>query len=235
MNTTVNDRPLFSRPMKMADLADGNYLLLGVLSRVGIRFGFGEATVEEVCTRYGVDPDTFLLICNVYAFDGYLPSGDVLRRADLRNIVKYLHRSHAYYMDNALAGLADDIERLIAPCDDRRKQVIRKFFTDYKEELARHFAYEENIVFPYVDAVLNHLEDKNFTITQYEENHTNVEEKLSDLKRIVMKYLPAECDSQVTNRVLLQIHLLEKDLEKHTLIEDDILVPIVNNLEKNGR
>ena len=82
-------------------------------------------------------PRSFLLICNVYAFDGYLPSGDVLRRADLRNIVKYLHRSHAYYMDNALAGLADDIERLIAPCDDRRKQVIRKFFTDYKEELAR--------------------------------------------------------------------------------------------------
>ena len=51
--------------MKIADLVDFNFNLLGVLTRLGIGFGFGDETVEEVCRRTGINANTFLLICNV--------------------------------------------------------------------------------------------------------------------------------------------------------------------------
>jgi len=223
--------PLFSDQMKLADLIDINYRLLGVLSRVGIGFGFGDETVAEACAHNNVNVNTFLLICNVYTFDGYRPGPDRLQETDLRDVVKYLHSSHAYYMGVAVRNLADAISRAIAPCDEPRKRVIWSFFAQYKEELSRHFDYEENTVFPYVESVLVHKDCPDFSILQYEENHSNIEEKLDDLKNIVMKYLPQECDNNDILTVLVHLYALGEDLAKHTFIEDEILVPVVNQLE----
>ena len=231
MARNESDARLLTGSMKLADLLDLNYTLLGVLSRVGLPFGFGDETVEEACRKHGVNVQTFLLICKVYTFDGYMPSSELLRGADLRNIMGYLRRSHSYYMDIAMNDLAGAVEAMIRPCDERRKHVIRQFFTAYKEELAEHFRYEEETVFPYVESVLAHAAGEDFTIIQYEENHTNIEEKLDDLKNIIMKYLPAECDDRNIADILMKLYLLGMDLEKHTSIEDDILVPMVNRLE----
>jgi len=214
----------------MADLVNSNISILGVIPRVGLSFGFGDDTVEEACRKHGVNANTFLLICSVYSLDGYLPSSEFLKKVDIRDVVKCLRRSHSYYTDAANA-LADGIEQMIEPCDDKYKKIIWKFFTEYKEELQKHFEYEEKMVFPYVESVLEHHKNKDFTILQYEENHSNIEEKLDDLKNIVMKYLPKQCDTAKVYNVLLRIFTLEQDLRKHTIIEDDILVPIVNRLE----
>lgn len=230
-----NERHLFSGTMKMADLLDINFQLMGVLSRVGIPFGFGDDSVEDACQKYGVSTNTFLLICNVYTYDGYIPSAETLRNIDVKDIVTYLRQSHSYYMGVLMDLLEGAIERMVQPCTDKYKAIIRNFFLQYKEELAKHFEYEEKEVFPYVESVLNHSAGDDFKIYQYEENHSNVEEKLCDLKNIVMKYMPKECDSQKVYHVLLYIFSLEKDLEKHTSIENDILVPVVNRLEEHEK
>ena len=231
MSTRESDRHLFSASMKLADLIDIDFNLLGVFSRMGLRFGFGDETVEEACRKNSVDTNTFLVICGVYSIDGYMPSKETLGKVDVKDIVKYLHQSHSYYMDVTMKTLADSIERMMEPCGEKQKAIIWKFFSDYKEELSKHFQYEEEVVFPYVESVLEHKEKEGFTINQYEENHSNVDEKLGDLKNIVMKYLPQECDSQQINNVLMNLYSFEKDLEKHTIIEDGILVPVVNRLE----
>ena len=43
----------FSSDMKMADLVESNYRLLGVLSRLGLDADFGEKTVGEMCGNCG--------------------------------------------------------------------------------------------------------------------------------------------------------------------------------------
>lgn len=229
------ERHPFSGSMKMADLVEVNFRILGVMTRLGMRFGFGDDTVDEACRKNGVDTDTFLLIGNVYTFDNYSPSVEFLRKVNLENIVKYLHQSHSYYMEIALRDLEDSIEEMLHCCDSIRKKIIHKFFLDYKDELGRHFEYEEKTVFPYVESVLESRGKKDFSILQYEDNHTNVDEKLDDLKSIVMRYLPPEVDNNLILKVLSNIHVLEVDLRKHTSIEDDILVPVVKGLEEKIR
>ncbi len=231
MTTRDSERHMFSATMKLADLIDIDFNLLGVFSRMGLRFGFGDETVEEACRKNNVDPETFLLICSVYSINNYMPSKETLGKVNVNDVVKYLHQSHSYYMDVTMKTLADSIERMMEPCGEKHKAIIWKFFTDYKEELSKHFQYEEEVVFPYIGKVLDHTEEDGFTINQYEENHSNVDEKLGDLKNIVMKYLPQECDGQQINNVLMNLYSFENDLAKHTFIEDGILVPIVNRLE----
>ena len=211
--------------MKMAELIAVSPSLPGVLTRMGIPFGFGDETVEEVCRRNGTDPETFLLICSVYAGDGSLPAKERIRKADLKDVLKYLRRSHAYYMEVAMQEITAALVALTEPCDERHRNIIRKFFNEYKEELFKHLEYEENTVFPQAEAALH---NGRITPDDYEENHSHVEEKLEDLKNLVMKYMPPVCGQQDIYRALTCIFSLQEDLSRHILVEDGILVPIVN-------
>ncbi len=234
----INEQ-LFTGSKKLTDMVEANFNLLAILARMGMRFAFGDEamdeTAESACRRNGVDLPSFLLICNTYAFDFYSPTAEELRQADLRTIVDYLQKSHVYYMEIAMASLSDAIDRMLEPCGERHRKIINGFFRDYKDELAKHFEYEENVVFPYVESIIAEKGGSWHAVDEYEGKHTNVEEKIDDLKSIVMKYMPPECDSQHINYALLQLFALGKDLEKHIAIEDEILVPMVNGQDAPKR
>lgn len=219
----------FTIDMKISELPDRDPRLLGVIRRLGIRFGFGEKTVEEICGESGLNPYTLLLICKVYVYDGYEPSKVELSRSSISDIITYLHNSHDYYIHLATKTLAEAISRMTTPCDTKRSRILTRFYENYREELLKHFDYEENTVFPYVRELADKgCSSENYCIDRYEENHSNVEEKLNDLKNIVMKYLPEECDDELILEVLNCLYSLEDDLGKHTVIEDEILIPMVN-------
>lgn len=231
---TAKEKSYFSGKMKLADLIDINYDLLNLLPRLGVSLALGANTVEEVCAKSALDVNTFLLICNVYTYDEYIPSRETLEVSRVEDIVKYLHSSHSYYLQSSLVLLEESIADLLGPCSEKQKSVIWKFFKDYKDEIEKHFDYEESQVFPYVNNLLSESASSAFTIDQFAENHGNIDEKLNDLRNIVMRYLPAECDNTKRGQVLYTIYHLEEDLARHSRIEDDILVPMVNRIEENG-
>ena len=216
---------------RMADLIEANYGLLHVLARIGMEGAFGERTIREECDKHLVDPATLILICNVYSRAGYTPSEALLRDGRVEDILRYLHRSHDYYINDALVNIAGSIEELISPCTPTQKQVIRTFFTDYKLELEKHFAYEEDEVIPYVQNLLLGKRTSAFSIDRFEENHSNIDEKLSDLKSLILKSLPPVCDNSLRVRLLIFLYALQGDLACHTRIEDEVLVPMVRLME----
>jgi regulator of cell morphogenesis and NO signaling len=200
--------------MKMAELLEKDPSLIGVFSRMGFPFGYGDSSVAEVCAEAGTDPDTFLLICRVYSQEGYRPAREELEKADRSVIVKYLSMSHSHYMNVAMKDLAAGLGRMIVPCGDETQRVIWSFFTDFKEELQKHFAFEEECVFPNMDSP-----DADIP----EEDHSAVEETLEDLKSLVMKHLPADADQQEAFKVLSAISSLQDDIRKHILLEETAL------------
>lgn len=218
--------------MKMADLIGSDYRLLTVIYRLGIKLGFGERTVEETCSECGVNSDTFLLIANVYATDGYVPTMEMMTAASAIDLVRYLHASHSYYLEHEIKDLDRIFNELLGPCNRMQKEVMMRFFAEYREEVENHFAYEEDIVFPYVRSVAEGQRIDGYSMDTFEENHNNIDEKLNDLRNIVMKYLPPVCDTVTAIRALSRLCSLEADLEKHTHIENSILIPMVNRLEE---
>ena len=150
----------------------------------------------------------------------------------LQDILDSLRKGHRYYMEVMVPGLADALERMTTPCGEYQRRTFWKFFNDYKEELTVHFAYEENVVFPYIEAMLQNERSGQYTIGEYEQNHSNVQEKLDDLKNLIVKYLPPECSPEDARQVLGNLYALELDLGKHTFIEDDVLIPAARRLEE---
>ena len=220
----------------MSDLIDIDYSLLQVISRMGLDLKHAGLPVSEACRMCGIDPDTFILICNVYSFPDHQPSAAELAKGSIKDIIGYLHNSHLYYMGQALRVLENSFDKLVAPFDEKQKKVVLKFFNDYKDELDKHFAYEEEVVFPYIEALRRDgVKASEYSIEQFEEHHENVEEKLEDLKNIVMKYLPGDCSNELKIMVLLSIYHLHDDLRRHTYVENNILVPIVSVFERDGK
>ncbi len=227
------EKAIITSHTKLADLVELNYSLLDVLTRVGIGLGFGEQTVADACRTHSINISSFLLVCNAYTFENYVPAADLLATADLNVITLYLHNSHISYLEQ-MTKLETMTDELIEALDVTQKHIVKKFYKDYHAEVVNHFNYEEAVVFPYVKALLKGEKQEGYSIEVFEENHSDIDEKLNDLKNIVMKYLPASCDAALRNKVLYRIFRLEEDLFHHTLIEDNIMVLLVNQLEDHG-
>ncbi len=216
--------------MKLADLVDLDYRLLRILSRLEIKLGFGEDSIAQVCRRCSLDENTFILLCRAYTDSNFRPSATELKDADAKVVLKYLKLSHKYYVETALVALQKSLEKLLECCSGPSGKVIRKFYTDYKNELERHFDFEEQSVFPYVEALCSGA-IPNGNGTLLDDEHNDIDEKINDLKNIVMKYLPEDVLSGRIMETLSFLFHLREDLQSHTAVEDNILMPMIKMLE----
>lgn len=220
--------------VKLSELVDRNFQVLGLLERLGIGGNFGDMTVEDACASRGMNPSTFMMLYNFYIDRGFKPTGKMLREADIEDVVAYLHRSHEYYLNVALKSLSNLLEQLLSPCSEAQKKIFRKFYDDYGEELNRHFGFEEETVMPYVRSLLEGGSRRDSDIESFTDDHNSINEKISDLKNLVMNSLPEGCDAAMRMQTLYMICSLEYDLERHTAVEEEVLEPMVAMLERGG-
>lgn len=228
----MNSFLLYNENTKAADLIMSCPKLLFVIPRFGIKLGFGEATVNQICTKAGISTSLFLLICNVYSHIGYLPEPEELEAINVSELLDYLKKSHNNYKNNQIPTLQEKILKVACDCGPKGKS-LTNFFKIYINEIIQHFEFEETMVYPYITGLTNKETSKGFTIKTYERKHTNIEEKLEDLKNILIKYIP-EVVTEDHQEVLLSLFQFEEDLNRHSLIENKILVPLVTTLEQKA-
>ena len=233
---------MVSSTSHLADVVNANPGILSVLERLNIRLGFHEATIEDICKRYGLSENLVLSVFNIYNNSAYQPQADSLSKEDMSRLIAYLQTSHEYYSRKSFPALHDKIHRLLKEGDQNNAKIINRFYDDYSDEMRHHFIFEENIVFPFLKDLLEKEEERAapFDLQLFSENHTNIEEKLSDLKNTILKYLPDSYSPSLRTEILKDIYSIEEDLKKHTAIEDKRLLPAIcslvhkNSSEKGG-
>ncbi len=229
VNMEQNKR-YFTTKQKMAELLITSPRLLTLFERTGIRLGFGERSVEEVCADSDISAELFVALCNISTLDDFTPSVEGLGAADLRHVVGYLSLSHRYYTERYFPTLHDHIHLMAADLDNRQQQLINSFYDDYEAEVLKHFRYEDEVVFPYIEGLLSGTPAA-YSIADFADNHSDIDEKLSDLLNIIIKYLPEPSPATASHDVLRDIFFIEEELAKHTLIENRLLVPLAAQIE----
>lgn len=221
--------------MKMSELVTAHPELVMMLQRMGIALGFGDRSVGDVCTRHQVDPGFFLLICNVYSNAQYEPSEREVLETDMMGLVSYLRNSHDYYVHKRLPHIEQHLSRIIAQLPAREAKVLGRFFELYKTEVLDHFGHEEQTVFRHIEALQAGKGDNSYRMSEFVESHGNLEDKLSDLVQIIFKYLPENVMGDDAVDVVYDILQLSMDLNRHSLIEEKVMVPYVMHLERSAR
>lgn len=215
---------------KMSDLICENYPMVLVMSRFGIALGFGEENIGEVCVRNGVDTYTFLTVVNFLAEDTIRPDEPSEQSLSIETLIRYLHNAHDYFLNFRLPHIRRKLEKATEDCPHDVAYIICKFFDDYALEVDKHMSYEEQVVFPYVRALLAGEGSEKYNIRIFQKKHDQVEMKIAELKNILIKYYPGQ-GSHLLNSVLFDIFATEEDLVSHTRVENLLFVPAVIRLE----
>ncbi len=222
---------------KIVDIINEDYTVLSILLRLNILPGYGEKTVTQVANENGLDPEFFMNILAAYTDPEY-SNYEELINADVRLITGFLKKSHDFYKDEKIPELKKMFSQIIEQAIVKNNiKIIEHYFNNYLEEFSIHMEYEEKQVFPYaeeLDTVLrtgkasqSFLEGfKKFSIKEYVLQHEDsTQEKLEDLKNILMKYIPELKTYKTYYQVISKLYRLGKDLDNHMNLENKVLVP----------
>ncbi len=215
---------------RMREIIVDNNLLLMVISRFGLAFGFGDRTIKEACEASGVDCNTFLAVSNL------LSSGNYNNYPlSLPSLIGYLKHAHSSFIDFILPTIRRKLIEAINYSDTNDVAfLLMKFFDDYVVEVKRHMEYENNTIFSYVEGLLNGVIDEKFSISQFSVNHNHMASKLNELKDIFI-YHYNQRDNDLLSSVLFDIIICERDLMSHFEVEHRLFVPAVEQLESSLR
>lgn len=211
--------------MKMADMIASNYDLILMLPRFGIPLGFGEKSVKEVCRERGVDENFFLTVCNIYSFDDYRPDDEEVAAIDHRLVVEHLQASHRYYIEERLPHMQHHLDHVAESAGDQSSAVLKKYFADYCREVRDHVRREERNLISMLDTLSDGEPLSKAVTDHYVKSHDNIKDKLSDLTQIIYKYIPGERLNEEMMELVFDIMQLSRDLEKHSMIEELLLMP----------
>lgn len=214
----------------MSDLICKNYPMLLVMSRFGIALGFGEDTIDAACRKNNVDTSTFLSVVNLLIGEEMDYRAEKLPDISIPSLVEYLRNSHSYFLDFRLPSIKHSLINALSDIENDANSIILKYFDEYYEEVKRHMNYEESNVFPYVEALLSARGVcPDYKIDIFSKQHDHVEEKLSELKNIIIKYYSA--NNNKLNCVLFDIFSCSEDLASHNKVEDMLFVPTITQIE----
>ncbi len=214
---------MFTENTKLAEIILANVRLLDVLPYLGIELGFGEKTAAQVCAERGISTPLLLLICNLHTRDDYAPQSSELRDIPIEGVVDFLHNAHSDYLEVRMPHIIESVLALAGP-------IVAGFCEKYRQEVVAHFNYEEEVVFPYIRSLLGG-ERPDYKISHYESHHSDIDAALEDLKNLIIKYLPADVSLERSRPVLFELFMFEDDLRKHTRLEEQILIPLVEQLD----
>lgn len=233
------DNRLYMKPTsKLADIIYNNPSLLYVLEYFNIDYMLQDKNVEEFCTEHNINIDLFVAISNIY--NGF--STDVTNNFTIDCIpfiINFLHNTHAYYQQEKYPEIRSLIDELYKVNPSAEIGIVEKFFDEYYDEVNEHLGYEDKVVFPYVKALYKKITtpsdnetEVNFSAKQYRQHHTDIEFKLDELKKILIKYIPVKQDKIIRRQLLLALCEVETNLNAHSIIEEHILMPLVDKIER---
>lgn len=228
----MNTKTRYTESDKMCALVCQNHYMLFILSRFGIPMGFGEASIGEVCRKNRIDTPTFLAVANLFLY-GRTDQSSGKTDLDPEAIVRYLHNSHEYFLDYRFPTLRDNLSEAIRGKDQKDVSVaVMRFFDEYVAEVRKHMQYEEKKVFPYIRALVKGKADPDYHIDIFQKQHNQIESRLNELRDILLKYYTGKT-GHAFNATLFNIFTCAEDLRQHNVLEDVLLVPLIEMIERD--
>jgi regulator of cell morphogenesis and NO signaling len=222
---------VYNKSMKMSDLIDADYKLLLLLTRLKFTLGFGDKSVETVCKQYNFDVDCFLFLVNFQSNRSVLNIEETFNSLPLEPFLYYLRCSHEYFLEKRLPNIRRKLKLIFTADEQKLENLVLDFFDVYMKEVYDHMKYEDDVVFPYVSSLINETKEDTYSINIFEERHNDIENKMTDLKRILMKYISGIKDQDLMVNILLELYMSEEELAAHTYIEDELVIPRVKKIE----
>lgn len=223
---------------KIAEAIIENPFLILLLEHFEIAVPVQDIKISQLCKLHDINETLFIAFAKLYNESATIPEMK-LDATDALSIIRFLRASHRFYSEQIYPEITELINQMNQLNDHKEMKLVSLFFTDYFKEVTDHLDYENQVFHPYVIQLVKQLENnkrtdfqEDYSVIQYKDHHDDIEEKLTDLKNLLIKYLPLSSDQIVRRKLLFLLSELEFDLKIHSDIEELILMPLAMRLEK---
>ncbi len=220
----------------MKEIALGSPACARVLDTLRVNYccdGGGRLGLEQACQAAGQDARAVLARLEEAQMSASLSEWD---GNSATSLIRHILDTHHVFTREQLAHLDIMLERLARRHAEAHPElnVIRSVFQDLRDDLIPHLMKEENILFPYIEALEKHkLEGTpapaacfgiiDNPLRQMENEHEAVTGLLQKLRQATSNYLPP-ADICTSYRIALQsLESLEADLLLHIHLENKVL------------
>jgi len=234
----------FSSETKIKDLALSHSTARHILEDAGLDYCCGGGkSLQEACLHADVPAEQILKrLSENSAVVG--PNDDNWTSASLVDLTRHIRESHHRYVRGAIARVRDLLDKVAAKHGENHREIvkIRRLFIEVGKEMVMHMQKEEQILFPYIDA----LDRANRSHASVEppffqtvknpihammKEHDAAGELLRQIRNASSEYtVPA--DACTSFKALYQdLKEFEADLHQHVHLENNILFPRAVELE----
>lgn len=225
---------LITSDMKLSEVILQHYVLMPVIRRFNIKLGFGEKTIRKVCEEYGLDADIFLAVLNLY-----IQQPDAIEKPltvhQVSATVDYLKNTNMLIHQSQLPNVERHLHALMAGSIAQNKTIglVHNFFQEIKKELLAGIEYDNTVRFPYIEQLCNKAPKGQATQPACSPVKEPMDEKIFDLRSMLMKYLTGEADQNLCYAVFFALFTLENDIRQYNKICTRLLNPAIHHLEEN--
>lgn len=229
------------------ELVASNQLYQLLSDKLDIRVPDYDKTFEQICSEKNMSPTFIQALIKTYDDSGLFPYTE-MQELSISELTDYLRRSHRFYLEKKLPEMEQTALQIAQRFShsDELLSYLCLFFVEYKKNMVDHIGMEESVLFPYITNLLmaeDLLTDANalkgvlrsFSAKQFLEQHTDNESELQEVRKVISGYLPKGSIPFPFKIFLNQLHSFEAELNRHAIIEDEILIPKVLELEKQLR
>lgn len=189
-------------------------------------------TSRKLQSVNGISTGLFSILCEIYTSDNPQVDLGKLDTSDIPVLLRILRNTHRHYLEASIVAIHDNVHRMTQLSTPENSAVINRFFDDYENDIKSHIHFEEKVVFKYIEGLLKGERDSRFSVGMLRDMHNDAEDKLTDFKNIVMSHLPDSDTSDARYEVLVGILNIEDAIRRHTVIEERVLLPLAELLEK---
>ncbi|MBW1656367.1 iron-sulfur cluster repair di-iron protein [Flavobacterium quisquiliarum] len=205
----------------------------------------GNRTVNEVCEKQNIDADT--LLENILQVAQSENNGSIdFNSWPLDLLVDYIEKTHHRYVEEKTNVLIPFLDKLCKVHGANHPELFRinELFIGCAGELAQHMKKEELVLFPFVKRMVKTKESDGILhqpsfgtvsnpIAMMMHEHDNEGERFREIAALTNNYTPP-ADACTTYRVTFSmLKEFEQDLHKHIHLENNILFPKAEVLEKD--
>ena len=163
-------------------------------------------------------------------------------------IVDYIQRTHIYYLEKKLPEIEQSIVLLSGHYESQHPILIalQNFFHHYVKDLSEHIHAEETTLLPYLGVMREaHHSPAGFSrflvlhgeysIDRFISEHRDTEDELKDIRQTIRLYEPPVTNESLYRILLSQLQAFEQDLCVHAHIEEEVLIPKAQAMERSLR
>ncbi|MDD3723760.1 MAG: iron-sulfur cluster repair di-iron protein [Lutibacter sp.] len=221
----------------IAQCVANNYQTATIFKKHKIDFCCGgKISISEACQKNKVDEETLLQELN--GATQQKPQEDAEETYELDKLAKHIVEKHHAYVRQRIPEMEPFLDKVVRVHGEKHPELkkVQENFQAVKEELLSHMQKEENVLFPYIEQMMEvkknntQLEPPFFgtiknPINMMEMEHESAGNAFKEIRELTNDLTPPDGACNTYRVTFSLLDEFENDLHRHIHLENNVLFP----------